>query len=97
MMQWVAGVYWMEGLMRRSSRIGGQQAAWDRLCLYGSHGHHRSAPQNKLVRAVKRMTLDRAPNVLVLQLKRFEFMSFGHKIMRKIAYPTSLDIAPYMV
>lgn len=53
--------------------------------------------QNKLVRAVKRMTLHKAPNVLVLQLKRFEFMMFGHKIMRKIHYPNTLDIAPYMV
>jgi hypothetical protein len=32
------------------------------------------------VRATKKFTIERAPNVLALQLKRFEFGAFGGKI-----------------
>ena len=37
-----------------------------------------------MVRAVKRMTIERAPNVLVLQLKRFEYSMYGSKIAKKV-------------
>lgn len=40
--------------------------------------------QQKAVRAVKRMTVDSAPNVLMIQLKRFEFSFSGHKISKKV-------------
>lgn len=40
--------------------------------------------QKKKVRAAKCMTVDKAPAVLVVQLKRFEFSMFGHKINKKV-------------
>lgn len=42
--------------------------------------------QKQKVRAAKCMTIDKAPAVLVVQLKRFEFSMFGHKINKKV-YP----------
>ena len=40
--------------------------------------------QKQKVRAAKCMTIDKAPAVLVVQLKRFEFSMFGHKINKKV-------------
>ena len=40
--------------------------------------------QARLVRALKRLTIDRPPNVLVFQLKRFEYMFHGSKITKKV-------------
>lgn len=40
--------------------------------------------QKQKVRAAKCMTVDQAPAVLVVQLKRFEFSMFGHKINKKV-------------
>ena len=36
------------------------------------------------MRALKRLTIDRPPNVLVFQLKRFEYMFHGSKITKKV-------------
>ncbi|KAI7838812.1 hypothetical protein COHA_007427 [Chlorella ohadii] len=44
---------------------------------------YKCPKQQKAVRAVKRMTVDAAPNVLMIQLKRFEFSFSGHKISKK--------------
>ncbi|KAL3153836.1 hypothetical protein ABBQ32_013412 [Trebouxia sp. C0010 RCD-2024] len=52
--------------------------------------------QKKKVRAAKCMTIDQAPAVLVVQLKRFEFSMFGHKINKKVDFETELDLAPFM-
>jgi len=49
------------------------------------------------VKAVKRITIDRAPNVLTLQLKRFEFGGFGHKISKKVDFETELNLAPFVM
>ena len=47
--------------------------------------------QARLVRAVKRISIERAPNVLVIQLKRFEYALHGSKITKKArAHPLSL-------
>ena len=40
--------------------------------------------QKKKVRAAKCMSIDKAPAVLMVQLKRFEFSMFGHKIGKKV-------------
>ena len=40
--------------------------------------------QARLVRALKRLTIDKPPNVLVFQLKRFEYMFHGSKITKKV-------------
>lgn len=42
--------------------------------------------QKQKVRAAKCMTIDKAPAVLVVQLKRFEFSMFGHKINKKVLH-----------
>mmetsp|Transcript_17630 Transcript_17630/g.29624 ORF Transcript_17630/g.29624 Transcript_17630/m.29624 type:complete len:592 (-) Transcript_17630:172-1947(-) len=46
------------------------------------------------VRAHKRFTIDKAPNVLTINLKRFG--AFGGKIDRIVEYDSKLDLAPYM-
>lgn len=46
--------------------------------------------QKKKVRAAKCMTIDQAPAVLVVQLKRFEFSMFGHKINKKVSLSHTL-------
>ena len=38
------------------------------------------------MRALKRLTIDRPPNVLVFQLKRFEYMFHGSKITKKVQH-----------
>jgi ubiquitin carboxyl-terminal hydrolase 36/42 len=52
----------------------------------------------QLVRATKRITIDEAPNVLTVHLKRFEFGGRGHKVTRKVAFfaGAPLDLGPYM-
>lgn len=44
---------------------------------------YKCPKENTMVKAVKRMSIDKAPNVLVLQLKRFEFARLGRKITKK--------------
>eukprot|EP00891_Asterochloris_glomerata_P002359 jgi/Astpho2/2359/gw1.00044.92.1_t len=58
---------------------------------------YKCPKHNQKVRAAKQMAIEQAPNVLVLQLKRFEFSAFGHKISEMVQYPLELDLAPFMV
>ncbi|XP_039261155.2 uncharacterized protein LOC120337459 isoform X1 [Styela clava] len=47
------------------------------------------------VQACKKFSIHRAPNVLMIQLKRFSnFM--GNKINKELVYPSKLNIGPYM-
>ena len=48
------------------------------------------------VRATKRISVEEAPNVLTVHLKRFEFGGFGSKINKMVEYGNSLDLRPYM-
>ena len=51
----------------------------------------------KLSRAKKQFTVDKSPNVLQIQLKRFEFVPFGRgKLTHFIEYPTVLDLGSYL-
>lgn len=50
---------------------------------------YKCSKEKKPVRAIKRMTVHAAPNVLVLQLKRFEFSMSGHKISKKVKGQTA--------
>lgn len=43
--------------------------------------------QKTKVRAAKRISIEKAPNVLVLQFKRFAFGSSGHKIVKQVGCP----------
>ena len=42
------------------------------------------------VRATKQITINAAPNVLVVHLKRFEYSLYGHKISKKVLTATHL-------
>ncbi len=48
------------------------------------------------VRAKKRITIEEAPNVLTIQLKRFEFGGRGSKISKRVEFGMELDLAPFM-
>ncbi len=48
------------------------------------------------VRAVKQITVEEAPNVLVVHLKRFEFGLHGHKLSKRVEYDPVLDLGPFM-
>lgn len=51
---------------------------------------------NKVVTAQKQLTVDRAPPILVVQLKRFDVMSGGGKINKTVTFREQLDIAKVM-
>lgn len=57
---------------------------------------YRCEHTKRLVRATKQFTIERAPRVLSVLLKRFEFGAFGGKIDRHVAFPVDLDVGPYM-
>lgn len=61
-----------------------------------SPGRRRCPKQDKKVKAHKSMTIETAPNILTIHLKRFEFGGYGHKISRHVAFGTELDIGPYL-
>ncbi|KAJ8634685.1 hypothetical protein MRB53_008952 [Persea americana] len=47
------------------------------------------------VRAWKRLTIHRAPNILTIALKRFQSGRFG-KLNKRVTFPETLDLGPYM-
>lgn len=57
---------------------------------------YKCPKENRRVRAVKRMTVETAPSVLVIQLKRFEFSMSGRKISKQVEFDPVLDLSPYM-
>lgn len=57
---------------------------------------YKCPKQNKLVRAVKRMTIEDIPNILIIQLKRFEFSRSGRKISKHVDFDQTLDLSPFM-
>jgi ubiquitin carboxyl-terminal hydrolase 36/42 len=57
---------------------------------------YKCPKENRGVRAVKRMTVETAPSVLVIQLKRFEFSMSGRKISKQVEFDPVLDLSPYM-
>jgi ubiquitin carboxyl-terminal hydrolase 36/42 len=48
------------------------------------------------VRAYKRISIDCAPNVLTVHLKRFDFFGRGHKVSKRVEFGLELDLGPYM-
>jgi ubiquitin carboxyl-terminal hydrolase 36/42 len=48
-----------------------------------AENRYKCPKQARLVRASKRLSIERAPPVLVVQLKRFEFAAHGSKIAKK--------------
>lgn len=57
---------------------------------------YKCPKQNRPVRAVKRITIEEAPRVLIVQLKRFEFSLSGRKISRPVDFDEALDLSPFM-
>ncbi|GAX77643.1 hypothetical protein CEUSTIGMA_g5086.t1 [Chlamydomonas eustigma] len=57
---------------------------------------YRCPKNNKLVRAIKQITVHEPPNILTVHLKRFEFGSFGSKISKMVEYDLAMDLAPFM-
>ena len=75
------------------------------LALFTSDEHldasnmYRCATCKCRTKASKRLTIHRAPNVLVVHLKRFEHgrgEGGGEKIMRMVTFEQQLDLRPYM-
>ncbi|KAK1318001.1 Ubiquitin carboxyl-terminal hydrolase 18 [Acorus calamus] len=50
---------------------------------------------NEYVKALKRLTIHQAPNILTIALKRFQSGRFG-KLNKRVTYPEKLDLCPYM-
>ncbi|KAL7159602.1 hypothetical protein ABFS83_01G039100 [Erythranthe nasuta] len=50
---------------------------------------------NAYVMAWKRLTIQRAPNILTIALKRFQSGRFG-KLNKRVNFPETLDLRPYM-
>ncbi|CAM8919575.1 unnamed protein product [Rhodiola kirilowii] len=50
---------------------------------------------NEYVLAWKRLSVQQAPNVLTIALKRFQSGSFG-KLDKSVTFPETLDLGPYM-
>ncbi|XVE53488.1 hypothetical protein DITRI_Ditri03aG0007100 [Diplodiscus trichospermus] len=50
---------------------------------------------NDYVKASKRLTIQCAPNILTIALKRFQSGRFG-KLNKKVSFPETLDLTPYM-
>ena len=57
---------------------------------------YKCPKQNKMVKAIKQMTIEDAPNTLIIQLKRFEFSRSGRKISKHVDFDETIDLAPYM-
>ncbi|KAJ9167611.1 hypothetical protein P3X46_019228 [Hevea brasiliensis] len=49
---------------------------------------------NDYVKAWKRLTIQRAPNILTIALKRFQSGRFG-KLNKRVTFPETLDLSPY--
>ncbi|GAV77829.1 UCH domain-containing protein/zf-MYND domain-containing protein [Cephalotus follicularis] len=50
---------------------------------------------NDYVKACKRLTIRRAPNILTIALKRFQSGRFG-KLNKRVTFPETLDLSSYM-
>jgi ubiquitin carboxyl-terminal hydrolase 36/42 len=81
-------------------RAGSVEQALARFCeaerLDGDN-KYKCERTNRKVAATKRFAIHRAPNVLTLQLKRFEsYGARGGKIDRPVKFSPTLDLAPFM-
>mmetsp|Transcript_1865 Transcript_1865/g.4253 ORF Transcript_1865/g.4253 Transcript_1865/m.4253 type:complete len:554 (-) Transcript_1865:1337-2998(-) len=57
---------------------------------------YRCPKNNKLVRAEKQITIEEAPNVLTIHLKRFQFGGMGSKITKPVNYDKEMNLQPFM-
>jgi ubiquitin carboxyl-terminal hydrolase 36/42 len=81
------------------ARAGSVDKALKRFCaveVLDGDNAYRCEHTRRLVRATKALSIDKAPAVLALQLKRFQFGAFGGKINAPVAFGPLLDLAPFM-
>ena len=80
-------------------RAGSVEQALTRFCAaerLDGDNKYKCERTNRKVAATKRFAIHRAPNVLTLQLKRFEYGARGGKIDRQVKFSPTLDLAPFM-
>lgn len=66
------------------------------LWLHSNDGYLLLSSAAAQVRAYKRISIEHAPNVLTVHLKRFDFFGRGHKITKKVEFDMQLDLGPFM-
>jgi ubiquitin carboxyl-terminal hydrolase 36/42 len=69
-------------------------------CVINTFSHMRPCccccPCVTQVKAYKRISIENAPNVLTVHLKRFDFFGRGHKVSKRVDFDTQLDLGPFM-
>lgn len=64
---------------------------------YKCEGKNPGQSKPHFTKASKQFTVDQAPNVLAVQLKRFAYVPFGRgKLSHFVEYPLVLDVTPYL-
>ncbi|KAF9612689.1 hypothetical protein IFM89_003164 [Coptis chinensis] len=63
--------------------------------LDGGEREYQCQRCKQKVRAVKQLTINKAPYVLTIHLKRFGSLIFGQKIDKKVEFRTTLDLKPF--
>ncbi|KAJ6923680.1 ubiquitin carboxyl-terminal hydrolase 23 [Populus alba x Populus x berolinensis] len=64
--------------------------------LDGGEKHYQCQRCKQKVRAKKRLTVQKAPHVLTIHLKRFHAHDPGRKVDRKVIFDRSLDMKPFV-
>ncbi|KAF2317040.1 hypothetical protein GH714_011158 [Hevea brasiliensis] len=64
--------------------------------LDGGEKHYQCQQCKQKVRAKKRLTVHKAPNVLTIHLKRFHSYDPGRKVDKKVLFDRSLDMKPFV-
>lgn len=86
---------WIVGVRNHSDLRQSLQQFVCRETLSGEN-LYRCMKCKQLVPAVKRYTLYKAPKVLLINLKRFEFGKNSHKLSHLVRYPEHLNVSAYM-
>lgn len=64
--------------------------------LDGGERQYQCQRCKEKVRALKQLTIDKAPYVLTIHLKRFGSHTPGQKINRKVEFEPTLDLKPFV-
>ncbi|OMO90917.1 Peptidase C19, ubiquitin carboxyl-terminal hydrolase 2 [Corchorus olitorius] len=64
--------------------------------LDGGERQYQCERCKQKVKAIKQLTVSKAPHVLTIHLKRFRAHDFGQKIDRKIEFGPTLDMKPFV-
>lgn len=86
---------WIVGVRNHTDLRQSLQQFVCRETLSGEN-QYRCIKCKQLVQAMKRYTLHKAPKILLINLKRFEFGKNSHKLSHHVRYPEYLNVSPYM-